>query len=371
MIDQPFLGGGQITLLNLAKHLDKETFDVTVCTGMSGPLVDKLMKDGILHIPVSMGKRLSSKAVDEIAGILGNRAFDILHTHGGVAGLHGRRAARRAETPVVVHTLHGIHYLHYRNPFLKRAFLSLERSLSRHSDALVFVSQADLEKGRSLRLAAPEKMRLIRNGIDIDPDALSINRRTKRIELGFDPAQIVIGTVARLHRQKGIKHFLAASHLVHALYPETRFLVAGGGPLERELRDEVLRSGSGGYFHLLGERDDALGILAALDIFVLPSLWEGLPCALIEAAALGKPIVAAGIDGIKEVIKDGETGLLVPARDAERLARSIILLIQKGDLAARLGSRARETIPPGYSMSAMIGQTQALYMELLSAKRPA
>ena len=143
MIDQPFLGGGQITLLSLAKGLDKDKFEVLAASGGGGPLVDELGKLGIPHIPIDFRKSSGPGAVVRIVTALGGAGIDILHTHGGVAGLYGRLAAKKAGIPAVVHTLHGIHYLHYRNPLLKRAFIVLERRLSRSTDAVIFVSQAD------------------------------------------------------------------------------------------------------------------------------------------------------------------------------------------------------------------------------------
>ena len=167
MIDRPFLGGGQIALLSLAKSLDKDTFEVMAASGGGGPLVDELGKLGVPYISIDIRKSSGPAAVGRIAAVLRGAAIDLLHTHGGVAGLYGRLAAKKAGIPAVVHTFHGIHYLHYRNPLLKRVFIVLERRLSRFTDAVIFVSQADLRKGMKLRLAPAGKAMLIRNGIEI------------------------------------------------------------------------------------------------------------------------------------------------------------------------------------------------------------
>ena len=159
------------------------------------------------------------------------------------------------------------------------------------------------------------------------------------------PSGPVIGAVARLHRQKGIIYLLRAAPAVLARFPEAKFAVAGGGPLERDLRLEIERLGLSGRFLLLGERADAADLTALADVFVLPSLWEGLPLVLLEAAALGKPIAATDIDGVREVVRDGETALLVPAGDPARLADAVIRLIadrpspRDWGRAARAGSR--------------------------------
>ncbi len=364
MIDQPFLGGGQKTLLSLVRHLDRKKFSVSVCSQDSGPLVEEVKKNGIVHFPISFSKKFKWRIIREISSILLNNRFDILHTHGGIAGFYGRWAAKKCRTRVVVHTLHGIHYLHYRNLLLKQITIFLERIFSRFTDALVFVCDSDREKGKKLKLAPQTKMHLIRNGIDLPPvreeDVLA-----RRKELGLNLSQPVLGTVARLHRQKGIIYLLQAAAKIQRSFPEAKIFVVGGGPLRQRLQRERQRLGVDKFLFFLGERKDAAEILSLFDIFILPSLWEGLPYVLIEAASAGKPIVATDVDGVKEVITNGETGVLVAARNSEKLAEAVISLLRNRDHAAKLGEKAKKTIPSHFSLSRMIEETQELYLEMM------
>jgi glycosyltransferase involved in cell wall biosynthesis len=367
MIDRPFLGGGQITVLTLARGLDKDKFEILVASEEGGPLVDELKKIGIRHIPVKLGKLSGLSAVRDITSVLRENSIDVLHTHGGIAGLYGRIAAKKAETPVVVHTVHGIHYLHYRNPAVKQAFIVLERWLSRSTDAVVFVSVADMERAARLRLARPPKARFIRNGVQpISPERLG-DPAAVRAQLGAVGKPLIVA-VSRLHRQKGVTFLLRAIPLVRTEMPSARVVVAGGGPLADRLGAELKKLRLEDNVTLLGEREDALNILAAADLFVLPSLWEGLPYVLVEAAALGKPIVAADIDGVREVIKSGATGMLVRPRDPGSLAAAILFLLKDKPFAARLGEAARAEIPPQFSVERMISETESLYLEILSRK---
>ena len=363
MIDQPFLGGGQITLLSLAKGLDKDKFEVLAASGGGGPLVDELGKLGVPHIPIDFRKSSGPGAVVRIAAALGGVGIDVLHTHGGVTGFYGRLAAKKAGIPAVVHTLHGIHYLHYRNLLLKWAFIVLERRLSRSTDAVIFVSQADLRKGMKLRLAPAGKARLIRNGVDPAGMIPGFDRAAKTNELGSVGRPLVVA-VSRLHRQKGLRYLLRAVPLIREEIPAVKIVIAGGGPLESKLASEVSRLRIGESAALLGERKDAREVLAAADVFVLPSLWEGLPYVLVEAAVLGKPIVATDIDGVREVVRSGETGILVPPRDPGRLAAALILLLRDRDLAGKLGERARQDVPPAFSLERMVRETEALYLDV-------
>jgi glycosyltransferase involved in cell wall biosynthesis len=363
MIDQPFLGGGQITLLSLAKGLDKDKFEILAASGGGGPLVDELGKLGVPHISIDIRKSSGPGAVVRIAAALRGAGIDLFHTHGGVAGLYGRLAAKKAGIPSVVHTLHGIHYLHYRNPLLKWAFIVLERRLSRFTDAVIFVSQADLRKGMKLRLAPAGKARLIRNGIDPAGIIPGFDRAVKKSQLGSDGRPLVVA-VSRLHRQKGLKYLLRAVPLIREEIPAVKVVIAGGGPLESKLASAMKRLRIGESATLLGERKDAREVLAAADVFVLPSLWEGLPYVLVEAAALGKPIVATDIDGVREVVRSGETGVLVPPRDPGGLAAALILLLRDRDLAGKLGERARRDIPSAFALERMVRETEALYLEV-------
>jgi len=363
MIDRSFLGGGQITLLSLAKGLDRDKFEVMAASGGGGPLVDELKRLGIPHLPIDVRKSSGLGAIGRIAAALRGAAIDVLHTHGGVAGLYGRLAAKKAGIPAIVHTLHGIHYLHYRNPLAKRASIILERRLSRSTAAVIFVSQADLQVGMKLRLVPAGKCRLIRNGVDPAGMIPDFDRAAKKNELGSAGRPLVVA-VSRLHRQKGLKHLLRAVPLIREEVPAVKIVVAGGGPLESKLNSQVRRLRIEESISLLGERKDVREVLAAADVFVLPSLWEGLPYVLIEAAALGKPIVAADIDGVREVIRSGETGILVPPRDPGRLAAALILLLKDQDLACKLGERAKRDIPPGFSLERMIRETETLYQDV-------
>jgi len=370
MIDKPFLGGGQIHLLSLARGLDKDRFEVMIGAQAGGPLEAAARGGGFGFLPLTINKKISRGSVREIAALLKDNAIDILHTHGGVAGLFGRRAARRAGTPVVVHTIHGIHYLHYRNPLLKHLYVLLERRLSRRTDAVIFVSEADFRAGAKWKLASPDRSRLIRNGADLGRRSKDLRTalRTAKLKASIGLTPPVVGTIARLHRQKGVEFFLRAAKIIHGAHPEARVVIVGGGPQEKRLRREAEKSGLGRAFLILGERTEARVLLSLIDIFVLPSLWEGLPLVLLEAASLGKAIVATDIDGIREVIRDGETGMLVPPANPDRLAEAVIRLLDDRTLAAKLGERAKREIPPLFTLAETVEKTGRLYLELAAKK---
>jgi glycosyltransferase involved in cell wall biosynthesis len=368
MIDKPVLGGGPAALLLLAEHLDRGLFEVFVCSGGEGPLAEQARQKGIAVIRAPLDKKLHSRSRQEIASVLKEWKIDILHTHGGVAGLHGRAAARLAGIPAVIHTLHGIHYLHYRNPFLRRLYVLLERRHSRFTDRLVLVCQSDLRRAKKHRLAPEGKLKVILNGLDFRPAPGSDDLARKRNELRWASGGAIVGTVARLHRQKGVIHLLRAGRKILNAVPASRIVAVGDGPQADKMRREAVRLGLGERCLFLGAREDATALMALFDIFVLPSLWEGLPFVLMEAAGLGKPIVATAVDGVPEILEDGRTGVLVPPGDPEALAAAVIRLLRDRDEAGRLAERARSLVPSRFPLSRMVEQTQNLYLDVLGAK---
>jgi glycosyltransferase involved in cell wall biosynthesis len=365
MIDKPILGGGQTALLLLAENLDRDLFEVYVCSDGEGPLAEEARRKGLNFVSVPLDKDFGFRSRREIASVLIELKIDVLHTHGGVAGLHGRSAARRAGTPAIVHTLHGIHYLHYRNPFLRWLYVFLERRYSRFTDRLVFVCQSDLRRAKRHRLAPEGKMSVILNGLEVRPPPGPDVLARRRSELGRMPGQLVVGTVARLHRQKGIVHLLRAGELIFKAVPESGLVIVGDGPEAVKMRREAGRLGLRERCLFLGAQEDATTLMALFDVFVLPSLWEGLPFVLVEAAALGKPIVATAVDGVPEVLEDGRTGLLVPPGSPAALAEAIIRLLRDKSEAGRLADKARSLVPPRFPIRRMVEQTQNLYLELL------
>jgi len=369
MIDRSALGGGQTALLLLAQNLDRSLFEVTISSGSEGPLADEARRNGFPFIPVSLGKRLSWGQVKEIAATLREQKIDILHTHGGIAGLFGRSAARRARTPGAVHTLHGIHYLHYRNPVLRRLYVLLERKCSRSTDRLILVCRSDFQKARRYRLADERKMTVILNGTDVRTDVPAETVFGLRQELGWELGRPVVGTVARLHRQKGVINLLRAAPGILNAFPGAAIAIVGDGPEREHLRREARRLGLDHRVQFLGERKDAAVALALFDLFVLPSLWEGLPFVLVEAAALGRPIVATAVDGVPEILENGKTGLLVPPGDPTALSHAVLKLLGDREEAARLGDMARKLVPPRFPLRRMVEQTENLYLDILSSKK--
>lgn len=366
MIDRAFLGGGQRNVLALTEQLDRERFAVTVCSRPDGPLAEAVQAGGGAHLAVPFRKRFDRRILRRIRDILRAEGFDILHTHGGVAGFYGRWAAQPRRVPVVIHTFHGIHYLHDTNPVVKAALAGLERRLSRKTDAVVCVSDSVRDLSRAFRLVPEDRLTVIKNGIDFDrarpPETDEF--RSVLSGLGLDSGGPLIGTVARLDPVKGLAVLLRAVPRIRERQPSARFVIVGGGAEKARLEALARDLGIRECVHFLGERTDAQAWIGRFDAFVLPSLQEALPYVILEAAALEKPVAASEVGGIRELVRNEETGLLVPPGEPEALAAAVIRLAENPALAEHLGRKLRSSLAQEYTLSRMARRTEDLYLRL-------
>ncbi len=326
-------------------------FDVTSISA-PGPWVADLEAEGIRHIPWrhatrACDPRQDALAAAELLGIFRRERFDLVHTHNPKPGVLGRVCARMAGVPSVVNTVHGL-YATPEDRLRKRVpVLAAEWIAGRCSDLELYQSAEDLAWARRLHLTRPGRSLHLGNGIDLSaftPDLAGGERaRTLRIELGIGEDELVVGTVGRMVMEKGYAELFEAADLVCARVPNARFLVVGE-PDDRK-RDSIgpdVIERARDHTVFAGWREDVADLMAAMDVFVLPSWREGLPRSAIEAAASGLPLVLTDIRGCREVARDGVEGLLVPVRDPVRLSDAIVRILRDPLLRTRMGVAARE-----------------------------
>jgi glycosyltransferase involved in cell wall biosynthesis len=327
MIDDATLGGGQMHVLLLAKYLQGANFDVEIATESKGWLVDEALELRLIVHEIAISNQVTWQSFRKVRQLFESQNFDILHTHGGTAGFWGRLvAASLAKRPTIIHTYHGLHYLNISKvgmnaiqQKLKRAIFSrVDRFLLNYTNRIICVCRSDYDKAIACGLANPDRTSIVFNGIETDKFLQPIDREIARKIFGIAPGELVFGNVGRLCEQKGHKFLLQAFAKVSGC---PRLMIIGDG----ELRDESIllanKLNIGDRVSFLGARSDVHEFLSAIDIFVMPSLWEGQPIALLEALAIGKPCIASAVDGIPESIVDGVNGYLVNPRDVDGLAR--------------------------------------------------
>ncbi|MNX66217.1 putative glycosyltransferase EpsD [compost metagenome] len=268
-----------------------------------------------------------------------------------------------------LYTVHGWSFHQRGSALAEAAARSLEAVASRLSRQVVCVSHADQRSGLVHSILSAQRSRVIPNGIDpsrFRPDPLA--RARLRQALGVAEGEPLIGLFGRLTRQKAQGVFLRAAAEVLAREPASRFMLVGDGEDRAALAALSAGLGLGGRLLMLGSRSDVPALLAATDVFVLPSLWEGLPIALLEAMACGVPVIASAVDGSVEVVQPGQSGLLVPPGEVAPLAEAILALIRTPALAARLSAAGRERVLALYPLSRMIAAIEALYAEVAAAR---
>lgn len=344
-----------------------------------GPWWSEIERMGVPLLPLRIPRRPApwslAVAVLRLAALLRKERIEILHVHTPVAALVGRLAGRLAHVPVVLHTAHG-YYFHDRMTSLpRRLHLAVERLASFGQDGLLCVSREDLRTARRERLLRPRTPATwIGNGADIarfDPVHHRNARAEIRRQLGIPGDAFALIAMGRLTREKGFAELFDA---MRALPPEVHLIVAGGrldserDNIEQALADAAQNPPLAGRVHLLGFRDDTPALLAASDLFVLPSWREGLPVSLLEAMAMGLPAVVSDIRGCREALVDGVTGFLVPPRDADALAGAIDYLARHPEAGRRLGAAGRKRALAYFTLDQALERQRAFYRRVLRAR---
>jgi glycosyltransferase involved in cell wall biosynthesis len=285
---------------------------------------------------------------------------DLVHTHLLHADLYGIPAARRAGAPYIVSSRHNDDRFRYTLPVRL-----VNRWLWQRTDAGIAISEAIRQFSIKVEGAPANRIHTIHYGLDPDtitapPDARNALRTALKIP-GDAP---VVGSVCRLTGQKGLMYGIRGFARIADQEPGAHYVIAGDGPLRQALEAEAQGLGLGGRVHFLGWRDDAHAILAALDVLLAPSLWEGFGLVLLEAMALSVPIIAARVSAIPEVVVDGESGWLVPPRDADAVAAALSDALTDPAARCERGANGRQRVEKHFSTEKMVESTLAVYRRL-------
>jgi glycosyltransferase involved in cell wall biosynthesis len=366
-------------LLNQLCSLQAAGYDVTaVCS--PGPETAVLAGTGIRHLGVPMTRRLTPLAdvlsLARLYRLFRRERFHIVHTHTPKAGLLGQLAARLAGVPVVVNTVHGFYFHEHMAWYARRLALAAERVAARCSDRILSQNQEDVRTALREGICGLERIIHLGNGIDLDvftPDRFPAPvRQALRAELGLPPDAPVVGFVGRLSaRRKGLADLLGAAAEVSQQCPDVRFLIVGEAAAgERDAVDpaDVLASPVGRFCRFLGQRPfpEMPKLYSLMDVLVLPSAFEGLPRAIMEAAAMGVPAVATDVKGNREAVEAGRTGLLVPFRNPAALAAAIVHLVTDTARARQMGEAVRQRARERFDERAVFQTIQDEYAALLA-----
>jgi len=289
----------------------------------------------------------------------------IVHTHTSKAGILGRWAAFFANIKIIVHTPHGHVFWGYFNKWKTTCFILLERLTASITDKIIVLTEQEKQDHLRFRIAPEGKFRVIHSGVDLAAfsDAL-IKAPAMREKLGIPPEACVVGTAGRLTPIKGHKYLLEAAAVISPRNTDVFFVFLGDGELAPELRQMASSLGIKKVM-FLGWREEVAEVMSTFDIFVLPSLNEGMGKVLVEAMALGKPIVASDVGGIPDLVTHNYNGLLAPPADVEGLIKNINDLLDDSTKRMEMGDRGK-IIATDYSAEKMIDKIDRLYDETIS-----
>jgi len=377
------MGGSAQNTLSTCLKLSRKFEIVLVCglsqesnmTDAEREAVDGQINDAraqgvkIIQIP-SLLRRISPvndmRALYDLVRILQKEKPHVVHTHTSKAGILGRLAAKIARVPCIVHTPHGHVFYGHFGPMISRVFIGFERLFAPLTDRVVALTDGEIRDYTDLNVYPQDKLVKIHSGVDIEKyKQVGTGAKEKKRLLGLDQKGLVVGFIGWLLPIKGPMHLLKAMEDVWQDHADTMVVFIGKGDLEVDLRAEALKSGANGRVNFLGWRNDIDEIMPIFDIFVLPSLNEGMGRVLVEAMAAGKPIVASNVGGIPDLVKHDHNGMLVPPGDEKALAASIKILLNDPEKAKMMGQRGRQFCHQ-FSLESMVEKIDALYSKLLT-----
>jgi len=344
------LGGAQKVTLMTLERLPRDRYELGLITGPEGILVGwanqipDLTRFWIPNFVREVRPIQDSITLLKLWRLFRRERPDIVHTHSSKAGILGRLAARLAGVPVIFHTYHGFGFNDFQPRLIKTLYIWLERITGRVTNQTVIVSYANAKRAEDSGIVRNNDWILCRDAISLEQFMQPGPRRTKLREWNVPENRVVAGMVACFKPQKSPLDFVEVASRVLKETDRVHFIMAGDGELRPAIEARIRDLGISSHITLLGWQRDMPEVYRNLDVVVLTSLWEGLPCVFSEAMAAGLPIVATHVDGAREAIIDGDNGFLHGPHDVEGMAKSVLKLVENPALREAMGSRGKSRV---------------------------
>jgi len=348
--------------LDRATSIDQDRYEVSICAYYGNDGEDLESRTAVQVHTLNAKGRLDLGAWVKVYRVIRQDNIDIVHTHHHLTGLIGRIMNIGSGKPIV-HS--------FGNEFSKFSLAArfLHALTMPLVDAVICVSESVWKSfGPLMRFLSRNKSYIIYNGIDPSRvQAIEVDVQRERERLGVRGGEFLIGTVGRLIPQKDQKTLINAVGQVTESHPHVKLVIVGAGKCERELKELAKSKGMEDIVHFTGrvERERVFRILHALDLFVMTSLWEGFSVAVLEAMAVGKPIILTDIPSFNEAIEDGISGIIVPVQDTNALANAITYVMDNPYRAKAMGLAAKERLEEKFSIDRTAREYEELYMRLL------
>ncbi|CAL1518093.1 glycosyltransferase family 4 protein [Chitinophaga sp. MM2321] len=360
-IRQGKIGGGESHVLDLVASLDKSKFEAVVLSFTDGPMISALKEMDVPAYVIASEKAFDIGVWLQVKKFIKEQQIDIVHVHGTRANTNILWAARSLKLPVV-YTIHGWSFHEGLHPLMKRARIAAEKFITRKAQVNICVSDANMTTG----IAAFGRFHamVIKNGVNLQKFNPAASYPDVKTAYGIPANHLVVGYIARMTLQKDPVGMVRAFAAVLQQIPRITLLMIGEGELKQAAMAEAKALGIEDNIKFDNFRQDVPAVLQSVDIYCLPSLWEGFPIGVLEAMAMGKAVIATDVDGTREAVQHDENGLLVAASNVEALTAAIIRLARDATLRSRLQHHAAGTIQSKYNVAQMTRQIESVYHQL-------
>jgi glycosyltransferase involved in cell wall biosynthesis len=362
-IRQGKVGGGESHLLDLVVSLDGKEFESTVLSFTDGPMIDKLKQFGVESYVIRTELPFNPLVWNRVRRLMIERKIDIVHAHGTRANSNVNFAARQLGIPVV-YTIHGWSFHPDQSFIKKRMRIMGETFLTRRSTVNISVSESNRDEGK--KIIRGFNSRVVHYGVN--QDKFSRNRQYPdiRSQLRIPKDTILLLFLARMTSHKQPLTLLKGYRILAEKFKDIHLLMVGDGDQKDEALHYVEQNSLTGRVTFEGFRSDVPDILNAADVYILPSLWEGLPIGLLEAMHMGKTVIASKVDGTGDIIVNQENGLLLDTSNlVGDIVRQVEYVLMNRDEAVRMGKKAVETVQTDFNVQRMTDEIQTVYREVL------
>ncbi len=365
-------GGAPDIVGSIFESVETSFIDIKLISGFTAnpsKNIERLIKSQKDVIFISQLRRNVNPINDVIAFfklyfLFSKERFDIVHTHTAKAGFLGRMAAHLAGVPHIIHQPHGHNFYGYFNTFFSKLAIIFERIFANITDKIFTTTELEKNDFVKYKVCNPDKIVVVGSGIELAKyNFINSDQIKKKKEFNIKTDEKIVGMISRLDPIKGSGYLIEAASEVVAKFPNIKFLVVGDGVLKEKLEQRVKELGIKEKFIFTGWREDVGQILPILDICVLPSLNEAFGRILLEAQAYGIPVVATKVGGIPEVVKDNETGILVPSKDISSLAGAITILLNDDLKRLKMAQAAKAWVGERFNQDKMIKKINNIYKE--------
>jgi len=369
------LGGAQKVTLMTLERLSRDQYQLGLITGPDGLLIEWANRIPFLNRYWNRWLVREVRPVQDALALLSlwqlfrREKPEIVHTHTAKAGILGRWAAKLAGVPLIFHTAHGFGFNDFQRPAIRNFYISMERLTARITTKLFLVSQANADKAERYGLTRRGEWVLSRDSISVEEFLRPGPRRQRLQSWNIPQDKVIVGMVACFKPQKSPEDFVEVAARVVAKTDRAHFIMAGDGERRPSIEERIRSYGIGSHITLLGwvNENEMPEVYRNLDIVVLTSLWEGLPCVFSEAMASELPIVATNVDGAREAIISGENGYLHEPHDVDGMAESVLKLTMNPDVRRSMGERGKSRVMD-FDIKTTVEVVDSVYRQYLDGR---